>query len=164
MRHRNLAASALKPAGLFAIAAGILAVNGLIFLHAEWPPLTWKNVHFASGDFGEILLVYAAMFAAIALLYFALRRRALSEQKTAIGLIHFGLSVTAVLAHVFLDYWFSVTFRGNFWGALGASFDGLLWAAYIFIAAQLIFLGNLAYIMLKRLRRSGTDAINLSIG
>jgi len=167
MGHRRLLTWMVKPAALFAFAAAVLAVNGLVFFHMQWPPLAWKNIHWATDDYGKFLLIDAALFAAIALIYVALEGRTLVQKNTAVGLIHFGLSLTAVFAQVFLDYWLDVTYKpsGGFLGALGAfgaSFAALVWAAYIFIAAQLIFLFNLAYLLFKRFRQSGAHTLTLS--
>ena len=149
-----------KPAVMFALAAFVLALNGLVFFHAEWPPLTWKNTHFAAGDFGQILLLYAGGFAIIALGYVALGRFTNFKMKIISLSLHFGLSLASVVALIFLDYWFSVTYKplpnGDFWSkvlaAMSASFNGLIWATGIFMAGQLIFFFNLVYHFVTRPR------------
>jgi len=150
------------PATLFIAGAVILGINGAIFFHSSWPPPNWKRVTFTLGDFGEQLVFCAAIFAAIGLLYYALLRLTRLEMKPLLGYIHFALSSAAILIGVFLDYWFSITYKkppgGGFWAtAIGGAFaalQGEVWAFWVFTAAQVVFLFSLAYALVRRFRNT----------
>ena len=149
-----------EPAGLFLLNAAALTIAGAMFFHSEWPPLTWRNVHFASADFGQELLFYAAVFAFIALVYFILQRFSRVRINRVLGYAHFGICVAAILTQVFLTYWLSVTYKkipGEGWfdafmRGFGTAMAPFVWALYIFLAAQLVFLLNLSWGIFLRVR------------
>jgi hypothetical protein len=141
-----------QPAALFLIAAGLLAINGVIFFHSDWPPRYWPKITFTLNDFGEALLFCAAIFAGIGLLYLGLTRLLRLPMKPVLGYAHFAMSSAAILVGMFLDYWFNITYKAipgeGFISAasrgLGKAFEGSLWAMGIFATAQLVFLFNLS--------------------
>jgi hypothetical protein len=150
----------LRPAALFFGAAVLLAVNGVIFLHSEWPPMSWPKISFTTPDFGRLLVWCAVIFAAIGLVYLALTRLLRRPMNPALGYAHFAISAAAILVGMFLDYWFNVTYKKipgeDFWHAtfrgLSNSFEGTVWASLIFAAAQLIFLFNLCWTLVASFR------------
>ena len=151
-----------RPDTLFIVGATILVIGGIIFFHANWPPTHWPKVTFSSGDFGQELLFCAVVFGGIGLAYYTLSRLTRLQMKPFLGYIHFAISSAAILVGVFLNYWFSVTYKRipgeDFWSAfareLGASLKGDIWAFWIFAAAQLVFLLNLSWALVKRFRPS----------
>jgi hypothetical protein len=129
-------------------------------LHSQWPPLTWRNVHFTTDDYGQQLLLYAAVFVFIALIYFTLPRFPRLRMNRALGYVHFGICTAAVIAETFLEYWMSVTYKnvpGEGWfdalfRGFGAAMTSFIWGLYIFVAAQLVFFFNLSWSIFLRVR------------
>ncbi len=115
------------------------------------------------NDFGEQLVLCAAVFAAIGLLYLGLSFLRL-QLKAVLGYAHFVISSAAILVAIFLDYWLSVTYRtapgegflSSGIHVLGRSFEGTLWAVMIFGTAQLVFLLNIILSIVARFRRAAT--------
>jgi hypothetical protein len=149
---------------LFILAAAPLAVIGAIFFHSEWPPANWPHVSYTTSDFGEQLVLEAAIFAAIGLLYLGLTSVLRLQLKASLGYVHFLISSAAILVGIFLDYWLSVTYRtapgegflSSGLHVLGRSFEGTLWTVIIFGSAQLVFLLNLTLSIVARFRRAAT--------
>ena len=147
-----------QPAALFLTAAGLLAINGVIFFHSDWPPRYWQKITFTTNDFGEGLVFCAAIFGGIGLLYLALTRLLRVPMKPVLGYVHFAISSAAILVGMFQDYWFNITYKTvpgeGFLSAasrgLGKAFEGTLWAMSIFAAAQLVFLFNLSRSVILR--------------
>jgi hypothetical protein len=149
---------------LFILAAALLAAIGAIFFHSEWPPANWPHVSFTTSDFGKQLILCAAIFVAIGLLYLGLTSVLRLQLKASLGYAHFVISSAAILAAIFLDYWLSVTYRtapgegflSSGLHVLGRSFEGTLWAVMIFATAQLVFLLNLTLSIIARFRHAAT--------
>jgi hypothetical protein len=147
---------------LFILGAAPLAICGAIFFHAEWPPANWPHVSFTTSDFGAQLVLCAAVFAVIGLLYLVLTSFLRLQLKAGLGYLHFLTSSAAILVGVFLDYWLSVSYRtapgegflSSGLHVLGRSFEGTLWAMIIFGAAQLVFLLNITLTIVARFRRA----------
>ncbi len=78
----------------FALAACLLPV-GVFTLHSDWPPLTWKHLHFAEGDIGQTILACSALFFTLAVAYFSFPRIFHRRMNQLLGQIHFWLNVTA---------------------------------------------------------------------
>ena len=149
------------PAGLFLMAAVLLAINGVVFFHSDWPPMYWPKIWFTTRDFGEVLVFWAAIFSGIGVLYLGLLRLLRLPMKPGLGYLHFAVSTAAIVVGMILDYWFNIKYKTNpgedFWSSVlrgtAKSFAGTLWAIGIFAAAQFVFLFNLSWSMVRRFHR-----------
>lgn len=147
-----------RPATLFISAAALLAMNGLIFFHSDWPPM--KHAHWYSHDFGEELLGIAGIFAGTALVYFTVEKFCKIRVSPLLSYFHFCISLAAILVEMFLDYWLNMKFKtipgerrwDHFLRAFSASMQGSAWAASILTVAQLVFLFNLSLGIYRRIR------------
>ena len=156
----------LQPGNLFLAAAVLLAINGVVFFNSEWPPASWPNVTFTLSNFGQQLLFCALVFTIIGLVYLALTWLTRRPMNALLGYAHFGISAAAIFLGMFLDYWFSVSFKKaageGFWHAagrgLGDTFAGTVWAIRIFALAQLIFVINVCWSLVSRSRAQAKAA------
>ena len=135
---------------------------GILLFHRDWPPLSWKHLHFAESDIGQTILACSALFFVFALAYFFFPKLFHRHMNQTLGQIHFWLNVIAFLLLLALPIYFNLTFHSpasetklqTFFRALGSSMDSFFWGFAVLAVIQIFFVANVLWSVFKGERTS----------
>jgi heme/copper-type cytochrome/quinol oxidase subunit 1 len=146
----------------FALAVCLLPL-GIFTLHSDWPPWSWKHIHFAESDTGKTILACSGLFFRFTLAYFFFPRIFRRCMNRMLGQIHFWLNVIAFLVLLALPIYFNLIFHappdetklGTAFRAFGSAMDSFFLGIKFLATIQILFLVNVLWSAFKGERTSG---------
>ena len=145
----------------FALAVCLLPL-GIFTFHSDWPPWSWKHIHFAESDIGKTILACSGLFFGFALAYFFFPRIFHRCMNRMLGQIHFWLNVIAFLVLLALPVYFNLVFHsppdetrlGTAFRAFGSAMDSFFLGIEVLAIIQILFLANVLWSAFKGERTS----------
>lgn len=139
-----------SPAGLFLALAIFLLPFGIVSFHSSWPPLTWKNAHFAEGDIGQTILACSGLFFCFALAFFLFPKLFHRQLNKKLARLHFWANLIGLVLLLAFPIYFNLSFHApsaeskvdRFFRAFGASLDAYAWGFGAMLVVQVLFLGT----------------------
>jgi hypothetical protein len=149
-----------------ALAVSLLPL-GIFTFHSDWPPWSWKHIHFAEGDVGKLILACSGLFFGFALAYFFFPRIFHRCMNRVLGQIHFWLSVIAFLVLLALPIYFNLIFQappgegklGTAVRAFGSAIGSYFLGFEVLAIVQILFLANVLWSAFKGERISGPSTL-----
>jgi heme/copper-type cytochrome/quinol oxidase subunit 1 len=140
----------------FALAVSLLPL-GIFTFHSDWPPWSWKHIHFAENDIGKTILACSGLFFGFALAYFFFPRIFHRCMNRMLGQIHFWLNVIAFLVLLAMPIYFNLVFHsppdetklGTAFRAFGSAMDSFFLGIEVLAIIQILFLANVLWSAFK---------------
>lgn len=144
-------------ASLFLSTAVLLAPVGILTFRSNWPPLSWKGIHFANANIGrEEFLPISILFLLMALIYHVFPKITHRHLNERLGRIHFLANLVALVLLLAIPLLFNLTFHSNartpwelFWSGFGTALKSTVWEFAAIVAAQIFLPVNVLWSLFK---------------